>query len=141
MHPADGESEEDQQNEQSATVTSGGTGNLAASSSPNGIDTTTGTTASSLVGTPILASRAQTPSSPPTPITSTVPRIAETPPLADTPGSLGSVHDGGSPFLTSYNLGSTRDVHNTPRCSIPGGEKGSLELIIFFKYSTEFVCI
>ncbi|XP_012276230.1 anoctamin-8 isoform X2 [Orussus abietinus] len=75
-------------------------------------------------GTPVTASRAQTPSSPPTPGAATsVPRIAETPPPLETPGSPGS--ETGSPFFEENNLGSSnRDLRNSPRASIPGGERG-----------------
>ncbi|KAG7189856.1 hypothetical protein KM043_017506 [Ampulex compressa] len=81
-------------------------------------------TSSSLPDTPTLASTTHTPSSPPTPSVPTVPRIAETPPAAYTPGSGGSSSEISSPFLTENNLGSVRDIHNSPRCSIPGGERG-----------------
>ncbi|XP_063988915.1 anoctamin-8 isoform X4 [Diachasmimorpha longicaudata] len=67
------------------------------------------------------SSTGHTPSSPPTPAAyGQVPRIAETPPQLETPGSVTS--DGSSTFLPGYTVGS-RDSHNTPRCSIPGGEK------------------
>ncbi|KAK0169080.1 hypothetical protein PV327_002826 [Microctonus hyperodae] len=64
---------------------------------------------------------AHTPSCPPTPGVGSVPKIAETPPPPETPGSIGSTSDAGSPFMANYSIGS---VHTTPRCSIPGGEKG-----------------
>ena len=84
--------------------------------------------------TPTLASNAQTPSNPPTPSTAFIPRIADTPPPV-TPGSVGSGSEASSTFLSDQNLGSNRDVHNSPRCSIPGGEKGWL---IYFNL-TNFV--
>ncbi|XP_046621598.1 anoctamin-8 isoform X5 [Neodiprion virginianus] len=76
---------------------------------------------SSQPGTPGLVSTAQTPSNPPTPSAATVPRIAETPPPLETPGTPGS---GDRSPLGSGNNGSiNREVHNTPRASIPGGER------------------
>ncbi|XP_034178236.1 anoctamin 8 white walker isoform X5 [Osmia lignaria lignaria] len=101
VSPADGESEEQQ------LLT----------------DRTGDATTSSLPDTPTLASTTHTPSSPPTPSAASVPRISETPSAAQTPGSAGS-SDIGSPFLTDNGMGSVRDLHNSPRCSIPGGERG-----------------
>ncbi|XP_011313499.1 anoctamin-8 isoform X2 [Fopius arisanus] len=70
----------------------------------------------------LASSTGHTPSSPPTPAAyGQVPRIAETPPQLETPGSVAS--DGSSTFLPGYTIGN-RESHNTPRCSIPGGEKG-----------------
>ncbi|XP_076385497.1 anoctamin 8 white walker isoform X4 [Megachile rotundata] len=86
-------------------------------------DRTGDATSSSLPDTPTLASTTQTPSSPPTPSAASVPRISETPSAAQTPGSAGS-SDVGTPILTENNMGSVRDLHNSPRCSIPGGERG-----------------
>ncbi|XP_076545995.1 anoctamin 8 white walker isoform X3 [Osmia lignaria lignaria] len=86
-------------------------------------DRTGDATTSSLPDTPTLASTTHTPSSPPTPSAASVPRISETPSAAQTPGSAGS-SDIGSPFLTDNGMGSVRDLHNSPRCSIPGGERG-----------------
>ncbi|XP_011313504.1 anoctamin-8 isoform X3 [Fopius arisanus] len=69
----------------------------------------------------LASSTGHTPSSPPTPAAyGQVPRIAETPPQLETPGSVAS--DGSSTFLPGYTIGN-RESHNTPRCSIPGGEK------------------
>ncbi|XP_076622385.1 anoctamin 8 white walker isoform X3 [Colletes latitarsis] len=81
------------------------------------------TTSPSLPDTPTLASSTQTPNGPPTPSVTPVPRISETPSAAQTPGSASS-SDIGTPFLTENNMGSIRDLHNSPRCSIPGGERG-----------------
>ncbi|XP_076169593.1 anoctamin 8 white walker isoform X3 [Ptiloglossa arizonensis] len=81
------------------------------------------TTSPSLPDTPTLASTTQTPSGPPTPSLTSVPRISETLSAAQTPGSASS-SDIGTPFLTENNMGSIRDLHNSPRCSIPGGERG-----------------
>ena len=102
MSPADGECEEE--------IEIGGekTERLAVSSRPE---------------TPTLGSTAHTPSNPPTPSAASIPRIAETPPPV-TPGSAGSGSGASSPFLSDNNLGSSRDLHNLPRCSIPGGERG-----------------
>ncbi|XP_017753331.1 PREDICTED: anoctamin-8 isoform X7 [Eufriesea mexicana] len=100
VSPADGESEEQLLSEPSGDATS-----------------------SSLPDTPTLASSTQTPSSPPTPSAASVPRIAETPSAVQTPGSAGS-GDLNTPFLAENNMGSVRDIHNSPRCSIPGGERG-----------------
>ncbi|CAK9829083.1 Ano8 [Anthophora retusa] len=86
-------------------------------------DRTGDATSSSLPDTPTLGSTTQTPSSPPTPSAASVPRISETPSEAQTPGSAGS-SDAGIPFLTENTMGSVRDIHNSPRCSIPGGERG-----------------
>ncbi|XP_076764027.1 anoctamin 8 white walker isoform X2 [Xylocopa sonorina] len=101
VSPADGESEEQQ------LLT----------------DRTGDATPSSIPDTPTLASTTQTPSSPATPSASSVPRISETPPAVQTPGSAGS-SELGSPLLTENIVGSARDIHNSPRCSIPGGERG-----------------
>ncbi|KOC63162.1 Anoctamin-8 [Habropoda laboriosa] len=101
VSPADGESEEQQ-------LLSDRTGDATSSSLPD---------------TPTLGSTTQTPSSPPTPSAASVPRISETPSEAQTPISAGS-SDTGIPFLTENNMGSVRDIHNSPRCSIPGGERG-----------------
>ncbi|CAK9829084.1 Ano8 [Anthophora retusa] len=101
VSPADGESEEQQ-------LLSDRTGDATSSSLPD---------------TPTLGSTTQTPSSPPTPSAASVPRISETPSEAQTPGSAGS-SDAGIPFLTENTMGSVRDIHNSPRCSIPGGERG-----------------
>ncbi|XP_025157662.1 anoctamin-8 isoform X3 [Harpegnathos saltator] len=81
-------------------------------------------TTSSQVDTPTLASTSHTPSGPTTPSAS-VPRIAETPPTAETPGgSGGSSSETSSPFLPENNPNvTTRDIRNSPRCSIPGGER------------------
>ncbi|KYN13438.1 Anoctamin-8 [Trachymyrmex cornetzi] len=80
--------------------------------------------ASSRADTPTLASTTtHTPSGPTTPSAASVPRIAETPPTAGTPGSGGSSSET-SPFLPESNSNVTRDIRNTPRCSIPGGERG-----------------
>ncbi|XP_074094463.1 anoctamin 8 white walker isoform X2 [Cotesia typhae] len=70
------------------------------------------------------SSAIHTPSNPPTPGVSAMPKIAATPPALETPGSVGSASDSGSLFSTSYNANTTRESHNTPRCSIPGGERG-----------------
>ncbi|XP_031826677.1 anoctamin 8 white walker isoform X2 [Nomia melanderi] len=86
-------------------------------------DRTGDATSPSLPDTPTLASTTQTPSSPPTPSAASVPRISETPSAAQTPGSA-TGSDIGTPFLTEINMGSIRDLHNSPRCSIPGGERG-----------------
>ncbi|CAL7935857.1 unnamed protein product [Xylocopa violacea] len=86
-------------------------------------DRTGDATPSSIPDTPTLASTTQTPSSPATPSASSVPRISETPPAVQTPGSAGS-SELGSPLLTENIVGSVRDIHNSPRCSIPGGERG-----------------
>jgi hypothetical protein len=76
--------------------------------------------------TPTLASTTtHTPSGPTTPSAASVPRIAETPPMAGTPGSGSETN---SPFLPESNPGITRDIRNSPRCSIPGGEQGSIRL-------------
>ncbi|KAK2578147.1 hypothetical protein KPH14_001345 [Odynerus spinipes] len=99
---ADGESEEQH-------LLSDRTGDASISSQPD---------------TPTLASTTQTPSRPSTPSAASVPRIAETPLSPETPGSVGSSSEISNPFLSENNVGSTRDIHNTPRCSIPGGEKG-----------------
>ncbi|XP_017885925.1 anoctamin-8-like isoform X2 [Ceratina calcarata] len=81
-------------------------------------------TPSSIPDTPTLASTTQTPSSPPTPSGASVPRISETPSAAQTPVSCAS-SDLGSPLLTDKSIiGSVRDIHHAPRCSIPGGERG-----------------
>ena len=109
MSPADGESEEQQ-------LLSDRTGDATSSSLPD---------------TPTLASSTQTPSSPPTPSATSVPRISETPPAVQTPGSAGS-SDLATQFLTENSIGSVRDIHNTPRCSIPGGERGSNCFFFFF---------
>ncbi|CAK9797622.1 Ano8, partial [Anthophora quadrimaculata] len=101
VSPADGESEEQQ-------LLSDRTGDATSSSLPD---------------TPTLGSTTQTPSSPPTPSAASVPRISETPSEAQTPGSASS-SDAGIPFLTENTMGSVRDIHNSPRCSIPGGERG-----------------
>ncbi|KAK1125392.1 hypothetical protein K0M31_005761 [Melipona bicolor] len=101
VSPADGESEEQQ-------LLSDRTGDATSSSLPD---------------TPTLASSTQTPSSPPTPSATSVPRISETPSAVQTPGSAGS-SDLATQFLTENSIGSVRDIHNTPRCSIPGGERG-----------------
>ncbi|XP_011334900.1 anoctamin-8 isoform X2 [Ooceraea biroi] len=79
-------------------------------------------TTSSQADTPTLASTTHTPSGPTTPSAAAVPRIAETPPMAVTPGSGGSSSET-SPFLPENNLNVTRDIRNSPRCSIPGGER------------------
>ncbi|XP_076248814.1 anoctamin 8 white walker isoform X2 [Calliopsis andreniformis] len=86
-------------------------------------DRTGDATSSSVPDTPTLASTTHTPSSPPTPSAASVPRIAETPSADQTPGSAGS-SELGTPFLTENTMGSIRDIHNSPRCSIPGGERG-----------------
>ncbi|XP_020291493.1 anoctamin-8 isoform X2 [Pseudomyrmex gracilis] len=79
-------------------------------------------TTSSQAESPTMASiTTRTPSGPTTPSAASVPRIAETPPPAVTPGSGGSSSET-SPF-SPENI-STRDIRNSPRCSIPGGEKG-----------------
>ncbi|KAK0174148.1 hypothetical protein PV328_007257 [Microctonus aethiopoides] len=70
---------------------------------------------------PASSAATHTPNCPPTPGVGSVPKIAETPPPPETPGSIGSTSDAGSPFMANYSIGS---VHTTPRCSIPGGEKG-----------------
>ncbi|XP_057333098.1 anoctamin-8 isoform X3 [Microplitis mediator] len=78
-------------------------------------------------GTPAdtgTSSAIHTPSSPPTPGVSAMPKIAATPPALETPGSVGSTSDSGSIFSASFNASTTRESHNTPRCSIPGGERG-----------------
>ncbi|XP_043783973.1 anoctamin-8 isoform X3 [Apis laboriosa] len=80
-------------------------------------------TSSSLPDTPTLASSTQTPSSPPTPSAASVPRIAETPSVVQTPGSASS-SEFATHFPTENSMGSVRDIHNSPRCSIPGGERG-----------------
>ena len=99
MSPADGESEEQMLSDRAAY-------------------------ASSQANTPTLASTTtHTPSGPTTPSAASVPRIAETPPTAGTPGSGGSSSET-SPFLPENNSNVTRDIRNTPRCSIPGGERG-----------------
>lgn len=103
MSPADGESEEQQ-------LLSDRTGEATSSSLPD---------------TPTLASSTQTPSSPPTPSAASVPRISETPSAVQTPGSAGS-SDLSTQFLTENTMGSVRDIHNSPRCSIPGAERGSI---------------
>ncbi|CAK9803259.1 Ano8 [Anthophora plagiata] len=100
VSPADGESEEQQ-------LLSDRTGDATSSSLPD---------------TPTLGSTTQTPSSPPTPSAASIPRISETPSEAQTPGSASS-SDAGIPFLTENTMGSVRDIHNSPRCSIPGGER------------------
>ncbi|KZC04885.1 Anoctamin-8 [Dufourea novaeangliae] len=101
VSPADGESEEQQLlSEQTDDATS-----------------------PSLPEIPNLASTTQTPSSPPTPSATSVPRISKPSSAAQTPGSVGS-SDLVAPFLTENNMGSIRDLHNLPRCSIPGGERG-----------------
>ncbi|XP_077271289.1 anoctamin 8 white walker isoform X2 [Temnothorax americanus] len=81
-------------------------------------------TMSSRADTPTLASTAHTPSGPTTPsaASASVPRIAETPPMAGTPSGGSSSET--SPFLPEGNSNVTRDIRNTPRCSIPGGERG-----------------
>ncbi|XP_034940351.1 anoctamin-8 isoform X2 [Chelonus insularis] len=72
---------------------------------------------------PSSSSVTHTPSSPPTPGIS-MPKIVGTPPpTLETPGSAGSTSDTGSPFPNSSTTGS-REAHNSPRCSIPGGERG-----------------
>lgn len=76
----------------------------------------------------VASSAVHTPTSPPTPGFANVPRIAETPPQLETPGSVGSGSDTSSPFLPSYTITGVRDTHNTPRCSIPGGERGKFLL-------------
>ncbi|XP_076678994.1 anoctamin 8 white walker isoform X5 [Andrena cerasifolii] len=86
-------------------------------------DRTGDATSPSVPDTPTLGSTTQTPSGPPTPSIGSVPRIAETPSADHTPGSASS-SDIGTPFLAENNLGSIRDIHNSPRCSIPGGERG-----------------
>ncbi|XP_043587334.1 anoctamin-8-like isoform X6 [Bombus pyrosoma] len=101
VSPADGESEEQQ-------LLSDRTGEATSSSLPD---------------TPTLASSTQTPSSPPTPSAASVPRISETPSAVQTPGSAGS-SDLSTQFLTENTTGSVRDIHNSPRCSIPGAERG-----------------
>lgn len=89
-------------------------------------------TTSSQADTPTLASTTHTPSGPTTPSAASVPRIAETPPTAETPGSGGSSSEINSPFLPESNSSNvTRDIRNTPRCSIPGGERGSIRAIDF----------
>ncbi|XP_014486482.1 PREDICTED: anoctamin-8 isoform X3 [Dinoponera quadriceps] len=71
-----------------------------------------------------LASTTHTPSGPTTPSAASVPRIAETPPTAESPGgSGGSSSETSSPFLPEGNSNTTRDIRNSPRCSIPGGER------------------
>ncbi|XP_050481215.1 anoctamin-8-like isoform X7 [Bombus huntii] len=100
VSPADGESEEQQ-------LLSDRTGEATSSSLPD---------------TPTLASSTQTPSSPPTPSAASVPRISETPSAVQTPGSAGS-SDLSTQFLTENTMGSVRDIHNSPRCSIPGAER------------------
>ncbi|KAM0736413.1 Anoctamin-8 [Formica fusca] len=103
VSPADGESEEQ---------------NLLS-------DRTGYATMSSQADTTTLASTTHTPSGPTTPSAASVPRIAETPPTAETPGSGGSSSETSSPFLPENNSSNvTRDIRNTPRCSIPGGERG-----------------
>lgn len=82
-------------------------------------------TTSSQADTSILGPIAHTSSGPTTPSATPVPRIAETPPMAETPGSGGSSSET-SPFLPENNPNVTRDIHNSPRCSIPGGERGSI---------------
>jgi len=85
--------------------------------------------ATSQADIPTLASTTtHTPSGPTTPSAASVPRIAETPPMAGTPGSGGSGSETNSPFLPESNPGVTRDIRNSPRCSIPGGEQGSIRL-------------
>ncbi|PBC32858.1 Anoctamin-8 [Apis cerana cerana] len=101
VSPADGESEEQQ-------LLSNRTGDATSSSLPD---------------TPTLASSTQTPSSPPTPSAASVPRIAETPSVVQTPGSASS-SEFATHFPTENSMGSVRDIHNSPRCSIPGGERG-----------------
>lgn len=100
MSPADGESEEQLLSERASYAMS------SRAETPNLASTTT-----------------HTPSGPTTPSAAAVPRIAETPPKAGTPGSGGSSSET-SPFLPESNV--TRDIRNTPRCSIPGGERGSI---------------
>ncbi|XP_015598083.1 anoctamin-8 isoform X2 [Cephus cinctus] len=84
------------------------------------------------VNSSVSSSQPTTPnlSNPPTPsptptstITSMIPRIAETPPPAESPGA-GSGSESSTPILSDHGLGGTRDLHNTPRASIPGGERG-----------------
>lgn len=84
-------------------------------------------TTSSQADSPTLTSITHTPSDPATPSATSVPRIAETPPTAETPGgSGGSGSEASTPFLPESNsAATTRDIRNTPRCSIPGGERGS----------------
>lgn len=108
VSPADGESEEQQ-------LLSDRTGDATSPSVPD---------------TPTLGSTTQTPSGPPTPSIGSVPRIAETPSADHTPGSASS-SDIGTPFLAENNMGSIRDIHNSPRCSIPGGERGSTTCSFF----------
>lgn len=85
-------------------------------------------TTSSQADNPILASTTRTPSGPTTPNAASVPRIAETLPTATTPGSAGSSSGTSSPFLPDNNLSLSRDIRNSPRCSIPGGERGAVFL-------------
>lgn len=108
MSPADGESEEQ---------------HLLA-------DRTSYATTSSQMDTPTLASTTHTPSGPTTPSAVSVPRIAETPPTAETPGGSGGSSSETSPFLPESNSNvTTRDIRNTPRCSIPGGERGPISFL------------
>lgn len=109
MSPADGESEEQQ-------LLSNRTGDATSSSLPD---------------TPALASSTQSPSSPPTPSAASVPRIAETPSVVQTPGSASS-SEFATHFPTENSMGSVRDIHNSPRCSIPGGERGSTVFLLLF---------
>ncbi|XP_043670194.1 anoctamin-8 [Vespula pensylvanica] len=102
VSPADGESEEQH-------LLSERTGDASMSSQPD---------------TPTLASTTQTPSRPSTPSATSIPRIAETSLTAESPGSIGSSSEISNSFLSENNIGSSRDIHNTPRCSIPGGERG-----------------
>ncbi|XP_046821754.1 anoctamin-8 isoform X1 [Vespa crabro] len=102
VSPADGESEEPH-------LLSERTGDASMSSQPD---------------SPTLASTTQTPSRPSTPSAASIPRIAETSLTAESPGSIGSSSEISNSFLSENNIGSNRDIHNTPRCSIPGGERG-----------------
>lgn len=65
----------------------------------------------------VSSSVAHTPSNPQTPAGIERKTLSQ----VGTPGSVSG--DSASPFSPSYP-GSTRDIHNTPRCSIPGGERG-----------------
>lgn len=123
MSPADGESEEQQ-------LLSERTGDASMSSQPD---------------TPTLASTTQTPSRPSTPSAASIPRIAETSLTAESPGSIGSSSEISNSFLSENNIGSSRDIHNTPRCSIPGGERGmntsQSQCLIVFKILSQIELI